>query len=104
MPKLCRLFAVGAIDQPRGAGSALFRHRGWLSEIGVLFFSLQLILKRRIKKKDEIEKEGLEKRNRENIDTYFRQPFSMPPFLSNIFIIFDTCINTYLHTKMYIKK
>ena len=73
MPKLCRLFAVGMIDHPRESMSALFRHRGWLSEIGVL----QLILKRRTKKKDEIEKEGLKKRNREKLDTKVGQAIWM---------------------------
>ena len=43
----------------------------------VSYFSLQFILKRRIKKKDEIEKEGLKKRNREKIDTKVGQPIWM---------------------------
>ena len=56
----------GCHERPR---SALFGHRGWLSEIGVLHFSLT-----HLKKKDKIEKEGLKKRNREKINTKVGQP------------------------------
>ncbi len=59
----CRLFAVGTIDQPRGAGesrSALFGHRGWLSEIGVFFFS-PTHFKKKNKKEGRERKRGIEK-------------------------------------------
>ena len=92
MPKLCRLFDVGEIDQPRGAHpwvSAQFRHRGWLSKIGVLFFSPT-----HFKKKDKIEKEGLKKRNREKINTKVGQPIWMLKLFSNCSLFYSSILRT----------
>jgi hypothetical protein len=58
------------IDQPRESRSAQIRHRGWLSEIGVL----QLHLKKTNKKEGRDRKRGIEK---EKINTKVGQPIWM---------------------------
>jgi len=77
MPKKCRPWPPGLVRISPGLvnrkRSAQIRHRWWLSEMGVI----QFILKRRTKKKDEIEKDGLKKRTREKIDTKVGQSIWM---------------------------